>query len=258
MEQFIKEAPEPLAVWLRECKPRSLQQAAEMADDYATARKGEDWLRLYSEAHSPASAPTDRRPTSQTGGEGRKPWTQPTQQVQPPSRSKTNEKGEKRCFKYQGWEHLSYNCPKMQGGTVDVKVNSFYGRTGERTNEFGQQGTLDNRPLDVLIDTGSDRTMVAAEVIDPSLVNWENKAAVLCVHGDTVHYPTARVELRAGGWTGEREVIVVPRLPAGVLLGLDVVCQGSDPGDGRGQDRRGKEASRLTKMKERDKTEAAT
>ena len=135
---------EHLAVWLRECKPRSLHQAADVADDYATARKGEDRLRLYSGAHSPASAPTDRRPTSQTGGEGRKPWTQPTQQVQPPSRSKTNEKGEKRCFECQGWGHLSYNSPKMQGGAADAKVSSFYGRTGERTNEFGQQGTLDD------------------------------------------------------------------------------------------------------------------
>ena len=71
LEQFIREAPEHLAVWLRERKPISLQQAAEMADNYATARKGEDRLRLY----SGASAPTDRRPTSQTGGEGRKPWT---------------------------------------------------------------------------------------------------------------------------------------------------------------------------------------
>ena len=78
----------------------------------------------------------------------------------------------------------------MQGGTVDAKVNSFYGRTWEYTNEFGQQGVLDDRPLDVLIDTRSDRTMVAAEVMNPSRVNCEKKAAMLCVHGDTVHYLT--------------------------------------------------------------------
>ena len=45
IEQFEREAPEHLAVWLKERKPKSLQQAAEMADDKATARMGEDRSR---------------------------------------------------------------------------------------------------------------------------------------------------------------------------------------------------------------------
>ena len=41
LEQFMGGLPEGLAVWLREKKPNFLQEAAEMADDYVTARKAE-------------------------------------------------------------------------------------------------------------------------------------------------------------------------------------------------------------------------
>ena len=45
---------------------------------------------------------------------------------------------------------------------------------------------------------------------------------VLCVHGDTLFYPTATVELRIGPWQERSRVIVAPNLPVDVLLGNDI------------------------------------
>ena len=40
LDQFIHGVPEELGIWLRERKPKSLQEAMEMADDYTLARRG--------------------------------------------------------------------------------------------------------------------------------------------------------------------------------------------------------------------------
>ena len=39
-EQFYQSVPEALAVWVRDRKPSSLKQMAELADDYMLSRKG--------------------------------------------------------------------------------------------------------------------------------------------------------------------------------------------------------------------------
>ena len=75
----------------------------------------------------------------------------------------------------------------------------------------------------MLIDTACDRTMVSKEMVEPSKVNWEKTTPVVCIHGDMMLYPTAKVQLHTEGWTGEREVVVAPRLPVSVLLGRDSV-----------------------------------
>ena len=42
MEQFIQCVPEELAVWIKEKKPTSVRQAAELADTYTLARSGDE------------------------------------------------------------------------------------------------------------------------------------------------------------------------------------------------------------------------
>ena len=41
LDQFIHAVPEELGIWLREKKPKSLQEAMQMADDYTLARRGQ-------------------------------------------------------------------------------------------------------------------------------------------------------------------------------------------------------------------------
>ena len=49
-------------------------------------------------------------------------------------------------------------------------------------------------------------------------VEGSDKVPVVCVHGDTVLYPTAAMHLQIGSWQREARVVVAPALPVLVLL----------------------------------------
>ena len=68
----------------------------------------------------------------------------------------------------------------------------------------------------MLIDTGCDRTMVASNVVNQAKVDLKKKVPVFCIHGDTVLYPTATVELQIGEWRRSATVVVAPELPVAV------------------------------------------
>ena len=85
-----------------------------------------------------------------------------------------------------------------------------------------RNGSLDGNPVQMLIDTGCDRTMVSEELVDPSKINWTKTAQVLCLHGHAESYPTAKVKLRIEGNDEERDVVVAPKLPMAVLIGRDI------------------------------------
>ena len=74
----------------------------------------------------------------------------------------------------------------------------------------------------MLVDTGCTRTIVESTVVWKSKVTPKNKVPILCVHGDTCLYPTARVKLMCGNWEKETEIAVAPNLPVAVLLGSDI------------------------------------
>ena len=50
----------------------------------------------------------------------------------------------------------------------------------------------------MLVDTGSDRTIVSAGVVRGVKLDAENKVPMLCVHGNVCSYPTAQVEMVSG------------------------------------------------------------
>ena len=77
----------------------------------------------------------------------------------------------------------------------------------------------------MLVDTGSDRTIVSAGVVRGAKLDAANKVPVLCVHGDVCSYPTAEVELVSGSWRKKARVAVAPNLPVAVLLGRDAYSE---------------------------------
>ena len=80
----------------------------------------------------------------------------------------------------------------------------------------------------MLIDTGCSLTMVAADKVNPETVDHAATERMMCVHSDSVPYPTATVRLRLGEWEKTARVAVVPNLPVDVLLGTDVYRQNLD------------------------------
>ena len=71
----------------------------------------------------------------------------------------------------------------------------------------------------MLVDTGCGVGQ-AGQQVKTSRVDKGCKVPVLCAHGDTVFYPTARVKLQTGSWECESRVLfAAPNLPVDVLLG---------------------------------------
>ena len=231
LEQFLRCVSADLAVWIRERKPKSLKEAAVLADDYALARKGGTGTPSW-RAPQPGSDPRPQlRPDTTPFGRGRpvppKPFVS-GRLASPNERSRTNEKGEKKCFHCRQWGHLMYSCPNKQKTSPPEATQGFFGDAcGEvawnaNSEKFLRRGTLDGTPVQMLIDTGCDRTMVSQRMVKPAQINPDKKVPVLCVHGDTVFYPTASVKLQMGDWWTETEATVAPQLPVDVLLGRDV------------------------------------
>ena len=140
-------------------------------------------------------------------------------------RSQTNTRGDKKCFQCGQFGHLMYSCPERQRedrkpvlsgtGCQEVAWN-------KESQKYLRRGTLDGRPVQMLIDTGCTSTMVSASYIKPDKLDYCNTEKILCVHGDMVCYPTAEVNLRLGQWSQIAKVVVAPGIAVPVLLGTDI------------------------------------
>ena len=103
-EQFYQSLPDRLAVWLKDRKPVSLKQMAELADDYMLPRKGTSTVQQADKSTKDSLAGEPGlgyfKDTVSSGRNG--------------ARSTTNFRGEKRCFQCGRYGHLMYNCPNRQ------------------------------------------------------------------------------------------------------------------------------------------------
>ena len=69
-----------------------------------------------------------------------------------------------------------------------------------------------------------DQTMVSANKVQPEMVSRGDSVPFVCVHSDTMQYPTAEVEIKMGHWVQRVKVAIAPSLPVDVLLGQDIFC----------------------------------
>ena len=89
---------------------------------------------------------------------------------------------------------------------------------------------MDGWPVQMLVDTGFDQTIVSAAIVKTAKFDPGSKVPGLCVHGDTCFYPIATVKLASGSWSKEATVAVAPNLPVAVLLGRDIYEGAAIPG----------------------------
>ena len=219
IEQFLVGLPEDLRIWLRERKPTSLRQAATLADDYALARRSSQkfnsskkMLPPVSHVCSQETLPTgqgwDRRPNHSGKNDN--------------GRSQTNWRGDKKCFQCGKFGHLMYNCPERQVKPALSGVRCDEVAWNKGSQKYLRRGRLNGKPVQMLIDTGCTKTMVSTDWLDHDCMDYDQTEKILCVHGDMVCYPTARVRLQLGRWSKTARVVVAPEIPVPVLLGTDM------------------------------------
>ena len=84
-------------------------------------------------------------------------------------------------------------------------------------------GTVEGKWVpDILIDTGCSRTMVHEGKVPKDKILQGETIVIRCMHGNTVLYSLALVELEVAGRKVTVEAAVSKTLPTAVLLGTDV------------------------------------
>ena len=224
MEQVLSGTPDDLAVWLRERKPKSLEELGKLAENYAQARNAEGRAesgRGVTPVERPGKLEKEKVSWEKKDGSSRFSGGG--------NRVKVNALGEKQCFHCQQWGHLMYNCPNRKDSKQKGagKTALFGGSRPEvawnqESEKYLRRGQLDGRPVQVLIDTGSSCTMVRADRVCPLKVNQTDTVPIMCVHGDSEDYPTTEVDLLLEGTKRKVRAVVAPSLPVPVVLGTDV------------------------------------
>lgn len=82
------------------------------------------------------------------------------------------------------------------------------------------EGKIEGKDVNMLVDTGSYTTIVKADLEENEKWNEGETINVVCVHGDSVGYPTAEVDLEMGGRIKKTKVALVPGVPVDVLIGI--------------------------------------
>ena len=115
VEQVFMGVPEEMAVWLKEQKPKSLEELGKLADNYALARKSEGVRPLG------PTAPGLKRCPGKLYAPAKEERPHPNAEGR---RVQVNTRGDKRCYICGRWGHLSYSCPNRGPANHQERLNS--------------------------------------------------------------------------------------------------------------------------------------
>ena len=238
MEQLTECMPTGLRIWLKERKPKTIEQVGELADDYISARKSAKEVprrchRCNQIGHVAAECgstiPAEQKQTklasrqTMAGNQGRV-------HLQP------------RCYRCNKLGHIATKCPENKGATWQQQShyhppmrhgssNFVTTRDGmpkevkqfeEMPVEYRVQGKVEGEQVKLLLDTGCSKSLIDASLVPPEKIQQGECVSMQCAHGDWRSYPTAIVDVEVGGKTYTLKVAVAENLPRHALLGRDV------------------------------------
>jgi hypothetical protein len=233
-EQVLESLPEELRIWVRERKPKTAEEAGQLADDYLQARK------------STAGTTGDRRDKTNTkksqggtvvkcgncgkqGHAAKECWrgtasgsADTSSKKGTPSGKRSTGRENLRCFNCQERGHFAADCPKPRGTAMLGTSTELQQCPGTLAERVSRRGTVERQEVpDIILDTGTFRTMVRKSLVPPEKM-VVGEVHIRCAHGDVVTYPLAQIDVGVGGATFSVEAAVADKLPVSVLLGTDV------------------------------------
>ena len=228
-EQLLTTLPEDVRMWVKERKPKTTTDAAQLAEDYLQARPagtppkpdraptgpcprcGElvHWARL---------CPTNPRPPPTRQQQSTNTPRNPQTHVNSRPSDQNSRPQDVKCYNCNAKGHLSYNCPQkaLFSSTTPAIV------TNKRQERAYQRGTINGAYCkDIVVHTGASKTLVRSDLVTQDDI-LEGVVNIQCAHGDIVSYPLAAVKIAVEGKEIIAHAAVAQSLPVAALLGWDV------------------------------------
>ena len=240
LEQFIRSLTPEIRMWVRERKPKKVADAAQLADQFAQARKLEKASFDFGTRQKELSGRRDSRPgkegkkepttcfnCGETGHYRRncpKESTQTATDKKPaadklPTDDKPRETKTKACYNCGKRGHLAWQCNSSMLCQDHVTHDQGVCRTGK------VEGKL---VADIILDTGCTKSLVRSDLVPTEAVTGSSQAITIrCTHGDTVLYPLATISVEVDGLCFSVCAAVSDTLPVSLLLGTDVSALGN-------------------------------
>uniref|UniRef100_A0A8C5PR58 Gypsy retrotransposon integrase-like protein 1 n=1 Tax=Leptobrachium leishanense TaxID=445787 RepID=A0A8C5PR58_9ANUR len=221
LDRYLRELPRGLREWVSQGNPTTYDGMIAHVERYLSAKD----LEKCSMPYSSLPRPRNRRnePEAESGGGVRRQKMDSRDQVS--VREDRFGGNSIVCFECGGKGHVRAICPNraepMQCGLGENPLN-FCGLISgmvEGSNAFRMKVQLNSQDTGALVDSGSALTLVAGGLVKPNHVQNHKTMGVLCVHGCTVRYPTAPIEVVVQGRLIKMSAVVVKRLPYPLIIG---------------------------------------
>ena len=227
-EQLINTMPEDVRLWVRKHKPKTSEEAGQLAEDFIQA--GQPLTQTTTRAAPRGERPPPPGKCPRCGKEGH--WVRdcpkaraggpplPREQAAKPER----EPGPSRCFHCQQRGHFAAHCPNNATLYCEGEDKSSVDVSAPHQGEKGifRRGVVDGVYIkDILLDTGASRSMIREDILPPDH-RVDGEVTIRCAHGDMVAYPLTAIAMDIGSRRFVVKAGVSRTLPVPVLLGRDV------------------------------------
>ena len=242
LEQFLRMVNADVQLWIREHNPSTAREAVLLADSFIAARRHSRSYQMGG-GQEPGPPPWGKSEGGREGGRGRQlgsyprnpvvavghprdsgPGNQPSRVV-PPVFNARLAKEPVVCYHCGQPGHIKPKCPLLKPKTS--YVCSIGGQEGEGQSPEHQWESLvwvgiRGKRVQAMVDTGSNQTLVKANLVPKSAINQGQTLTTRCIHGHHKTYPTADLYLQIEGQEYLVTVGVLQDLPYPVVLGKDM------------------------------------
>uniref|UniRef100_A0A8C5LW22 CCHC-type domain-containing protein n=1 Tax=Leptobrachium leishanense TaxID=445787 RepID=A0A8C5LW22_9ANUR len=223
LDRYLRELSSGLREWVSQGNPTNYDAMIAQVERYLSAKDLEKSSRYLGPNQRPKVQRSEPEATSREGVHLRKTDSRT------PLPLKNDHFGGNSitCFECGGKGHVRARCPNlpepMQCGLGENPQN-FCGLLClaglvEDLHTFRVPVQLNNQHTVALVDSGSALTLVAGGLVKPTHIQEHHTVGVLCIHGSTVRYPTADIEVYVQDRLVKISAVVVPRLPYSFVIG---------------------------------------